>query len=888
MHTFVRTFCFLLSTLLLVGCTASRTSQNTPSELPPPSSVPREFRAAWVASVANINWPSRTNLSVRDQQQEARQWLDLLARNHFNAVVLQVRPQADALYDSPLEPWSTFLTGQTGAPPDPYYDPLSYWIEEAHVRGLELHAWINPFRAHHTAAPPVHPQSIVRQHPDWVVPLASGYWWMKPTHPQARAHTLSVVMDLVRRYDLDGIHLDDYFYPYPDYNDGADFPDQDDYQQYVSEGGSLPKSEWRRAAIDTLIQQMYLRIKQHKPFVKLGISPFGIWRPGHPPSIQGFDAYTNLSADARKWLQNGWIDYCSPQLYWPINQIPQSFPVLLRWWQQQNAQDRHLWPGLQIGRLPGPTGLNETLNQIMVTRGMIPEAPGQIHYNIGTLRDRPQLADTLRRSPYQQPALVPASPWLDHHPPSAPLAEALVQGDSLLISWQPTGEESAFRWIIQYQYGSAKKYRLAAPQDRFIRIPLFALRPSFSPSNQPSVWPPAGEILQPLTEVTIRAVDRSGLESPPRHIDLPTFTYDQAGPLKTFFLPSVPRPIEGFKVGRWVLERQQAKTLKGKSWMLVSNQPDLPRTAGSFLGVLDFGQSGLWLDDRSRPERDPSFLPEGQRPDLVVLDIQLDGTAWDSDLSTLHRALRWCAQNRVSLLITDRPNPLGGQVVEGPMIPRPENVGGDLPLRHGMTTAELASYWNDQLPKKAALQTLPLLNWTRDMIWPKTEQIWNSGRSDLPNWSSVVGQPAMRLIEQAGIGNGARLLRPYQVLAFPSSISDEQRLYFQRILRERMTENIPFYWQRMHLPGSREQQWVLNISEWFTTDRQVPRLAVVLAALYQCFPDQFDWFSPGIYPVPGTPGLTPQQLASAWDEQTTLFRKQWGYHLQYTDQDSSN
>ena len=189
----------------------------------------REFRAAWIATVANINWPSERGLSTDEQKREAIDLLDLLAQANFNAAVFQVRPQCDALYASELEPWSYYLTGVQGQAPDPYYDPLEFWIEEAHLRGIELHVWLNPYRAHHVSGGEVSEHSIVVKHPELVVKLETGYYWMDPAMQGTQDHSLAVVMDLVRRYDIDGVHFDDYFYPYPSYNNHKDFPDDESW-----------------------------------------------------------------------------------------------------------------------------------------------------------------------------------------------------------------------------------------------------------------------------------------------------------------------------------------------------------------------------------------------------------------------------------------------------------------------------------------------------------------------------------------------------------------------------------------------------------------------------------------------------------------------------------
>src|SRR5690606_15485799 len=219
--------------------------------------VPREFRAAWVATVANINWPSKNNLSTEQQKQEAINLLDMLKNNNFNAVIFQVRPSADALYKSSLEPWSYFLTGTIGKAPSPYYDPLEFWVEEAHKRGLELHVWLNPYRAHHSNGGQVTSESLVRKSPENVVRLRNGMYWFDPASQETQNHAASVVMDIVKRYDIDGVHFDDYFYPYATYNGGADFPDDKTWFAYKKNGGNLTRPDWRRDNVNKFIKRIY-------------------------------------------------------------------------------------------------------------------------------------------------------------------------------------------------------------------------------------------------------------------------------------------------------------------------------------------------------------------------------------------------------------------------------------------------------------------------------------------------------------------------------------------------------------------------------------------------------------------------------------------------------
>jgi len=458
----------------------------------------REFRAAWVATVANINWPSKPGLAVDAQKTEAIALLDFLKKHHFNAVILQVRPQADALYKSEIEPWSYYLTGKQGAAPEPFYDPLEFWVEQAHNRGLELHVWLNPYRAHHKDGREISKQSIVKKHPELVVFLKEGYWWMDPARKEVQDITNAVVTDLVRRYDIDGVHMDDYFYPYPSYNGGADFPDSLSWAEYQRNGGRLSRGDWRRDAVNKLIERLYRNIKAEKPWVKFGLSPFGIWRPGHPASIEGFDQYDQLYADARLWLNKGWVDYFTPQLYWPVNRYAQSFPLLLGWWKDENKKARHLWPGISVGRDSSDRNLDEIINQIMIDRGMMTQSKGAVHWSISSLTRNPKMADTLLRSVYKKQALVPASPWMDKIPPAPPSVTTEPQNEFLKISWTHPDEKDVFHWMVYHKYNDRWSYDILDRGDRS-----YSLNKTIGENEQKQV----------LNTVIVTAVDRMGNES---------------------------------------------------------------------------------------------------------------------------------------------------------------------------------------------------------------------------------------------------------------------------------------------------------------------------------------------------------------------------------------
>ena len=436
---------------------ASPAATYEPSGIVPPAPV-REFRAAWVATVANIDWPSRKTLSTQEQKAELLAILDRAAQLKLNAIIFQVRPACDALYASRIEPWSEYLTGTMGKPPEPFYDPLAFAIEEAHKGGLELHAWLNPYRARLRASTsPVAANHISKTRPQ-LVRQYGEFLWLDPGEREVQEYSLSVVMDIVRRYDVDGVHFDDYFYPYK-VSGGAgkelDFPDDSSWQRFGARG-KLSREDWRRENVNAFIQRVYKSIKAAKPWVKFGISPFGIWRPKNPPQIKGLDSYAELYADSRKWLANGWVDYFAPQLYWAIDPPDQSFPVLLRWWAEQNVKGRNLCPGLDSTKVSGRPEFRrgwqprEIVNQIRLTRAQA-GADGHIHWNMKSLMRNTAFDEVLQRELYQKPALMPPSPWLGHAQPRKPKLTVVKgePGSQMEISWAAGGPGKTWLWLLQ-------------------------------------------------------------------------------------------------------------------------------------------------------------------------------------------------------------------------------------------------------------------------------------------------------------------------------------------------------------------------------------------------------------------------------------------------------
>ncbi len=450
----------IISSTLLGFIATSNAKAQSPTE---PPGIRREFRGIWVATVGNIDWPSRAGLSSWEQQAELIGIFNRAVALRMNAIVFQIRPGADALYLSKIEPWAEFLAGQMGVPPQPAYDPLAFAIEEAHKRGLELHAWFNPYRARYAKpASDLSPTHIAVEHPE-LVRRYGNFLWMDPGDAEVRKRTIDVITDVVKRYDVDAVHIDDYFYPYIE-NDKQgkpiDFPDDVTWSRYVRAGGKLQRADWRRANVDTLVHQLYRKVKATKPSVKFGISPFGIWRPGNPEGIAGLDSYTELYANSRTWLNNGWLDYIAPQLYWHTRRTAQSYSRLLQWWVQENTHKRHVWAGNFTSKV-GSTGAdqwdsNEIIKQIGLTRAQ-PGATGNIHFSARAfMKDTDSLVEKLAASSYSDAALVPPSTWLDATPPARPAISVrkLRENGATVVELNPNGTTRPWLWTVRTRFVS--------------------------------------------------------------------------------------------------------------------------------------------------------------------------------------------------------------------------------------------------------------------------------------------------------------------------------------------------------------------------------------------------------------------------------------------------
>lgn len=443
-------------------------------QLPRPPLPAREFRGTWLATVHGVDWPSEPGLPGERQKEQLLKQIEAASSLRINAIIFQVRPAGDAMYKSAIEPWSPFLTGKMGRPPSPEWDPLQFMVAEAHRRGIEVHAWFNPYRA--IAGDKHEPGGthIRVQHPEWTMRYDKNIW-MNPGEPGVNERTRAVIQDVVRRYDVDGVHLDDYFYPYPvKGSDGnmVEFPDAKTFERYRAGGGTLDRNAWRRQNVDALIQGIYTDTKATKRWVKVGISPFGLWRPNFPAGTGGgLDPYEEMGADSRKWLQSGWVDYMAPQLYWPIEPAKLSFTTYYDWWLSQNTAGRHIFPGMADDRIGGDRGPGEILRQISAVRlrGNV-APPGHLHWNFGALfKDKGKIGTLTRQRAYTTLALPPATPWLGMSSLPVPLMKPVFEkGKAKSVSWSFVDDRYLAQvrwWVVQVASGNQWSTLQVLPAD---------------------------------------------------------------------------------------------------------------------------------------------------------------------------------------------------------------------------------------------------------------------------------------------------------------------------------------------------------------------------------------------------------------------------------------
>ncbi|MDR3611444.1 MAG: family 10 glycosylhydrolase [Ignavibacteriaceae bacterium] len=425
----------------------------------------RELRGIWIATVENIDWPSGKDLTSEEQKKEFIDIIDHLKKDKFNAVFVQVRASCDAFYESAIEPWSEWLTGKQGRSPAPFYDPLKFIIDESHKRGIELHVWFNPFRSvMNINLNNICAEHVSRKHPEWNIEYGK-LKWLNPGIPEVRDYVLKVIMDVVRRYEIDGVHFDDYFYPYP--VNGRKFHDERTFARY-SRGIKNP-DDWRRDNINRFVKSAADSIRKVKPGVKFGISPFGIWKNRSDDPLgsktEGTESFSTTYSDSRKWLQEGWVDYLAPQLYWNIGYSAADYKLLAEWW-NNNSYGRNIYPGesvykigtdkniawQQAGEIPSQIRLNRSLHNIK----------GNIFFNTSSYLKNPLgLEDSLNNEYYKYYALTPQIEKRNNVKPIMPF-KAVFQRDNgkILLKWQKQRNEADYeqaRYFAIYRFDDTEK-----------------------------------------------------------------------------------------------------------------------------------------------------------------------------------------------------------------------------------------------------------------------------------------------------------------------------------------------------------------------------------------------------------------------------------------------
>ena len=441
-----------------------------------------EFRAVWVATVVNIDWPSQTGLSNQAQKDEFEALLNIHQKNGMNAIIMQVRPSGDALYPSSLEPWSEYLTGKQGQAPSPFYDPLTYMIEATHKRGMEFHAWINPYRAvFDVNKSSIANNHLSKVHPEWFLTYGDKKYF-NPGLPAVWEHTNKVVEDLVARYDIDAVHMDDYFYPYK--IPGKEFPDEATYQKNAR---GLSKDDWRRSNCDTIVKQLSATIHRVKPGVQFGISPFGVWRnqstDPRGSKTKATTNYDDLYADILLWLEQEWIDYVAPQLYWEQGHALADYNELIEWW-NRNSYGKHLYIGHGIYRAGSNAAWkspNEIPNQIKKMRSL-KNTNGSAYFSSASFKTNANgWNDSLQQTYYHQPALIAPMDWLVQHKMTTPKIQKKSDNSFVLTDSNPSNHLKHFALIQKTKTG----YSVAAilPKD----CTNFNLKSLNIPNNDP-IW----------------------------------------------------------------------------------------------------------------------------------------------------------------------------------------------------------------------------------------------------------------------------------------------------------------------------------------------------------------------------------------------------------------
>ena len=440
----------------------------------------REMRAVWIATVANIDWPSQRNLTSKGQRDEMRQMLDGLAKNNINAIVLQIRPTADSFYPSQFEPWSNWLTGKQGTKPNPYYDPLQFIIEEAHKRCIEVHAWLNPYRVTNSDnIDMLSKNHLYYKNKDLFVKYGGKYYF-EPGLDETREFLNRVVEDVVERYDIDAIHFDDYFYPYRVANE--EFPDEATFRKHPRGFAPNQKDDWRRNNVNMVIAELQQTIKSTKPWVEFGVSPFGVWRndnvdPRGSATRAGVQNYDDLYADILKWLKEGSIDYVAPQLYWEIGKKVADYEVLAKWW-SENSFGKNLYVGLynsQLGTAEANQAWrkgNEVIRQLNMNKNF-PQIDGAVFFSAKPfLKNKQGLNDSLQNNLYKYPAICPINRNIVGEASAQPQNIRIVKdGSDAYLLWNEVNEEGGCQiaYYIVYAFKGKKVGDMNDPANIVLR-----------------------------------------------------------------------------------------------------------------------------------------------------------------------------------------------------------------------------------------------------------------------------------------------------------------------------------------------------------------------------------------------------------------------------------
>lgn len=440
----------------------------------------REMRAVWIATVANIDWPSTQTLSPKEQREEMRKLLDGCVKNNINAVIMQIRPTSDTFYPSALEPWSNWLTGTQGKKPNPYYDPLKFIIDEAHKRCIEVHVWLNPYRVTNSDKISILSKDhFYFKNKDLFVKYGGKYYF-NPGLDETRVFLNKVVEDVVVHYDVDAVHFDDYFYPYKVANE--EFPDDESFRKNPRGFGLLQKNDWRRNNVDLVIAELQQTIKSLKPWVEFGVSPFGVWRndnvdPTGSATRAGVQNYDDLYADILKWLKEGNIDYVVPQLYWEIGKKVADYEILAKWW-SKNSYGKNLYIGLYASQLGNANANgawrkgNEIIRQLKLNK-QYPQIDGAVFFSIKPfLQNKQALNDSLQQNFYKYPALCPINRNIKGDFSAQPQNIRVVKdGHEAYLLWDDVNEEGGCQiaYYVVYAFKGKSVGNLNDPANILIR-----------------------------------------------------------------------------------------------------------------------------------------------------------------------------------------------------------------------------------------------------------------------------------------------------------------------------------------------------------------------------------------------------------------------------------